>query len=143
MGACGALAQRNAPRCLMLVLVNGSTITQYVCWKRGKFFAVVDARGTSQECPECKGEVKKDLSIRIHDCPHCGYKTDRDVASGQVIRNRGIELISTAGLAGKETACAADLPGVGESQPRQVAKPLLWNNQEISIVRLGSPHHNL
>jgi ribosomal protein L37AE/L43A len=65
-----------------------------------KIFAVVDARGTSQECPECKGEVKKDLSVRVHDCPHCGYKTDRDVASGQVIRNRGIEQISTAGLAG-------------------------------------------
>jgi putative transposase len=97
-------------------------ITQYVCWKRGKFFGVVDARGTSQECPECKGEVKKDLSVRVHDCPHCGYKTDRDVASGQVIRNRGIELISTTGLVGKETACAADLPGVGENQPRQVAK---------------------
>ncbi|MFP4102556.1 RNA-guided endonuclease InsQ/TnpB family protein [Coleofasciculus sp.] len=98
------------------------TITQYVCWKRGKFFAVVDARGTSQECPECKGEVKKDLSVRVHDCPHCGYKTDRDVASGQVIRNRGIELISTAGLAGIKTACAADLPGVGENQSRQVAQ---------------------
>jgi len=76
------------------------TITQYVCWKRGKFFAVVDARGTSQECPECKGEVKKDLSMRVHDCPHCGYQTDRDVASGQVIRNRGIELISTVGQTG-------------------------------------------
>jgi putative transposase len=76
------------------------TITQYVCWKRGKFFGVVNARGTSQECPECKGEVQKDLSVRIHNCPHCGYKTDRDVASGQVIRNRGIELISTAGLVG-------------------------------------------
>ncbi|MEQ8973160.1 MAG: transposase [Coleofasciculus sp. C1-SOL-03] len=99
------------------------TITQYVCWKRGKFFAVVDARGTSQECPECKGEVKKDLSVRVHDCPHCGYKTDRDVASGQVIRNRGIELINTDGLSGKETACAADLPGVEVTQSRQVAKP--------------------
>jgi PHP family Zn ribbon phosphoesterase len=30
-----------------------------VCWKRGKFFGVVDARGTSQQCPECGGEVKK------------------------------------------------------------------------------------
>ncbi|MEQ9552393.1 MAG: hypothetical protein RIM23_22615 [Coleofasciculus sp. G3-WIS-01] len=67
--------------------------------------------------------MKKDLSVRVHDCPHCGYKTDRDVASGQVIRNRGVELISTTGLAGKETACAAELPGVGESQSRQVAKP--------------------
>ncbi|MEQ8970898.1 MAG: hypothetical protein RIE73_10940 [Coleofasciculus sp. C1-SOL-03] len=52
----------------------------------------------------------------MHECPHCGYKTDRDVASGQVIRNRGIESISTDGLSGMETACADDLPGIGESQ---------------------------
>jgi len=37
-------------------------LTKYVCWKRGKFFAEVDARGTSQECPECGAEVRKDLS---------------------------------------------------------------------------------
>jgi putative transposase len=86
-----------------------------VCWKRGKFFAVVDARGTSQECPECGGEVKKDLSVRTHICPHCNFTTDRDVASGQVIRNRGIKLISTAGHAGKETACAAGLSGTGSN----------------------------
>jgi ribosomal protein L37AE/L43A len=52
------------------------TIVKHVCWKRGKFFAEVDARGTSQECPECEGEVKKDLDVRIHDCPHCSYRTD-------------------------------------------------------------------
>jgi putative transposase len=45
------------------------TIVKYVCWKRGKFFGVVNARGTSQQCPECNGEVKKDLSVRVHDCP--------------------------------------------------------------------------
>ena len=99
------------------------TIVQYVCWKRGKFFCEVDGRGTSQLCPECQGEVKKDLSVRIHQCRHCGYTTDRDVASGQVIRNRGISLLSTAGLAGKETACADELPGADESQSRQVSKP--------------------
>lgn len=98
------------------------TIVKYVCWKCGKFFAEVDARGTSQECPGCKSEVKKDLSIRIHQCPHCGYRTDRDVASGQVIRNRGIELISTAGLVGIESAYADELPGADESQSRQVSK---------------------
>ena len=98
------------------------SIVKYVCWKRGKFFAEVDARGTSQLCPECSGEVKKDLSVRIHNCHHCGYKTDRDVAAGQNIRNRGIQLISTAGLAGKETACADDLPGTGVTQSRQVSK---------------------
>jgi putative transposase len=98
------------------------TIIKYVCWKRGKFFGEVDARGTSQECPECKGEVKKDLSVRVHNCPHCGYITDRDVAAGQNIRNRGIALISTAGPAGKETACADDLPGAEVTQSRQVSK---------------------
>ena len=99
------------------------TIVKYVCWKRGKFFAQVDARGTSQQCPECGGEVKKDLSVRIHDCPHCGYKTDRDVAAGQNIRNRGIKLISTVGQTGIESACADDLPGIGENQSRQVSQP--------------------
>ena len=98
------------------------TIVKYVCWKRGKFFAEVDARGTSQSCPECGGEVKKDLSTRVHHCPHCEYKTDRDVASGQVIRNRGIKLISTVGHTGMETACADDLPGTGATQSRQVSK---------------------
>ncbi len=98
------------------------TIVKYVCWKRGKFFSEVDSRGTSQECPECGGEVKKDLSVRMHSCPHCKYTTDRDIASGQVIRNRGIKLLCTVGQTGRETACADDLPGAGASQPRQVSK---------------------
>jgi putative transposase len=98
------------------------TIVKYVCSKRGKFFGEVDARGTSQECPECGGEVRKDLSVRTHNCPHCRYTTDRDVASGQVIRNRGIKLISTVGQTGIESACADDLPGAGENQSRQVSK---------------------
>lgn len=90
------------------------SIVKYVCWKRGKFFSEVDARGTSQQCPECGGEVRKDLSVRIHDCPHCGYRTDRDVAAGQNIRNRGIQLISTVGQTGIESACAVGLPGIEE-----------------------------
>jgi putative transposase len=98
------------------------SLVKYVCWKRGRFFSEVDARGTSQQCPECGEEVKKDLRVRIHDCPHCGYKTDRDVAAGQNIRNRGIIAISTLGHSGMETARAADLPGTGENQSRQVAK---------------------
>lgn len=98
------------------------TIVKYVCWKRGKFFGEVDARGTSQECPECGGVVKKDLSVRVHNCPHCGYKTDRDVAAGQNIRSRGIKLISTVGQTGIESACADGLPGIEVTQSRQVSK---------------------
>lgn len=98
------------------------TITKYVCWKRGKFFGEVNARGTSQECPECGATVKKDLSIRVHHCQNCGYLTDRDVASGQVIRNRGIALISTAGHVGIQNAYADGLPGIQIPESRSKSK---------------------
>ena len=98
------------------------TIVKYVCWKRGKFFTEVDARGTSQECPECGTKVKKDLSVRVHSCSNCGFIADRDVASGQVIRNRGIELISTAGHVGIQNAYADGLPGTEVSQSRSKSK---------------------
>ena len=97
-------------------------IVEYVCRKRDKFFAEVNSRGTSQECPECGCDVKKDLSVRVHLCPNCKYQTDRDVASGQVIRNRGITLISTGGQPGIESVCAADLPGTKFPLSRQKAK---------------------
>ncbi|MEH2460023.1 RNA-guided endonuclease InsQ/TnpB family protein [Nostoc sp.] len=98
------------------------TITKYVCCQRGKFFGEVNARGTSQECPECGAEVKKDLSIRVHHCQKCGYLTDRDVASGQVIRNRGIELISTAGHVGIQNAYTDAYAYVEISQSRSKSK---------------------
>jgi putative transposase len=98
------------------------TITKYVCWKRGKFFGEVNSRGTSQECPECGAEVKKDLSVRVHHCHNCNYTTDRDVASGQVIKNRGIELISTAGHVGIQSAYADGYAYVEISQSRSKSK---------------------
>jgi len=98
------------------------TITKYVCWKRGKFFGEVSARGTSQECPECGATVKKDLSVRVHHCQKCGFIADRDVASGQVIRNRGIELISTDGQSVIQNAYADGLPGTEIPQSRSKSK---------------------
>ncbi|WP_340643438.1 transposase [Phormidium pseudopriestleyi] len=91
------------------------SIVKYVCWKLGKFFAEVNSRGTSQECPECSAIVKKTLKVRVHHCLECGLTIDRDVASGLVIRNRGIALISTDGWSGKETVCSGDLAGAPKS----------------------------
>ena len=64
-------------------------VLKWVCWKRGVYFALVDARGTSQTCPLCETHVPKALSIRIHDCPECKYCNDRDIASAQLILRRG------------------------------------------------------
>ena len=67
------------------------TILEYVARKRDVFVGQVDHRGTSQTCPNCRAEVRKELSDRISDCKECGYVVDRDIASGQEICNRGIE----------------------------------------------------
>jgi putative transposase len=65
-------------------------ILKWVSYKRGCYFEKINARGTSQLCPVCDVEVPKDLSARIHECPECSYRTNRDVASAQVVLKRGI-----------------------------------------------------
>lgn len=89
-------------------------ILSYVCWKRDVFFAKVNKDYTSQICPEGNANtVKKDLSIREHNCPECGYKTHRDVAAAQVIRNRGI--LAVRQPVGLEIASGGVLSGAGNS----------------------------
>jgi putative transposase len=86
-------------------------ILQWVCFKRGVFFAPVDKNYTSQQCPECGTHTgKKELDERIHSCAVCFYTTSRDIAAAQVIRNRGLELVSELGhsLEVKEIACGGD-----------------------------------
>ena len=42
-------------------------LLSWVCWKRGKYFATVDHKYTSQICPECNAHTgKKELAIRQH-----------------------------------------------------------------------------
>lgn len=91
-------------------------ILQWVCFKRGVFFAKIDKNYTSQQCPECGTHTgKKELSERIHSCPVCFYTVSRDVAAAQVIRNRGLELISGSGLGHslevKQIVCGLDAAG--------------------------------
>ena len=72
------------------------SILEWVCWKRGVYFALVDANGTSQTCPNCLTITgKKDLSERVHSCPECGYQTDRDVAAAQVVVQRGLAAVGS------------------------------------------------
>lgn len=94
------------------------SILQWVCWKRGVYFDEVNKNYTSQVCPQCDTHTgKKDLSNRIHSCPHCGYITNRDVAAAQIIRNRGLVQLSEVGrvLDIKEIACGDKLTGTGNS----------------------------
>ena len=71
------------------------SILEFVCWKQGVYFERVDPNLTSQTCPQCQTITgKKLLSERKHSCPECGYTTDRDVASAQVVMQRGIKQVA-------------------------------------------------
>ena len=90
-------------------------ILEWVCWKRGMYFAKVNKDYTSQVCPQCDSHTgNKELSIRIHSCHECGYTTHRDVAAAQIVRNRGISGVGHI-LDIKENACGDGLTGTGNS----------------------------
>lgn len=107
----------------------GQFVNQVLPWvyfKRGVYYGKVDPNGTSQTCPDCGARVKKDLSVRIHECYECGSVKPRDVASGQVVCARG--------LSGVEIASRAEVSGALETLPRQLAMKL-----EDSQRNLGKP----
>ncbi len=52
----------------------------------------VDPRNTTQMCSRCGEHVKKTLSDRIHECPHCGLVMDRDHNAALNILARGREI---------------------------------------------------
>jgi putative transposase len=64
-------------------------LLSYKAARAGGSVVEVEAKGTSQSCPACGSHVPKVLSVRVHDCPHCGYVAPRDVAAAQVIVQRG------------------------------------------------------
>ncbi|MBK4731617.1 transposase [Oxynema sp. CENA135] len=90
------------------------SLTEWVCWKRGVYFAKVNPNGTSQTCPNCLATVSKGLEVREHHCPECGYRTHRDHAAAEMVLDRGLENVVTQGLWGTETACQVGLSGVDD-----------------------------
>lgn len=56
----------------------------------GRTVILVDAYNTSQLCSGCGAMVRKDLSVRVHACPHCGLVIDRDHNAALNIAARGL-----------------------------------------------------
>jgi putative transposase len=56
-----------------------ATYTRYKAEEAGCSSIEIDPRGTSQRCSRCMTVVKKDLSVRVHQCPVCGLELDRDL----------------------------------------------------------------
>jgi putative transposase len=61
--------------------VAWSQLAQFTAYKAedaGRLFLQVDPRNTSKMCSRCGSLVPKNLSVRVHDCPHCGLVLDRE-----------------------------------------------------------------
>jgi len=68
-----------------------ASYTRYKAEEAGRAYIEVDPRGTSQRCSRCGAVVKKDLSIRVHQCPHCGLEIDRDLNAAYNILRLGLQ----------------------------------------------------
>lgn len=64
--------------------------SDYKAEEAGRGFALVDPRGTTQECSGCGEVVSKGLHVRVHDCPHCGLVLSRDHNAALNILARGL-----------------------------------------------------
>lgn len=61
------------------------SMIEYKAESAGSRFIRVSPNGTSQYCSGCGCRVEKDLSVRVHSCPHCGLTLDRDVNAARNI----------------------------------------------------------
>lgn len=65
--------------------------TSYKAGDAGRKVVLVNPANTSQMCSSCGQIVKKDLSIRVHNCPYCGLSIDRDLNAALNIARLGIQ----------------------------------------------------
>lgn len=73
------------------------TLLTYKAERAGGSVVRVDARNTSQDCSGCDARVEKDLSVRLHSCPHCGLVLHRDVNAARTILRRGLAAVVAGG----------------------------------------------
>lgn len=52
---------------------------------------LVNPCNTTQICSNCGKIVRKDLSVRVHECPYCGLKVDRDLNASLNILALGLQ----------------------------------------------------
>ncbi|SMC03974.1 putative transposase [Sulfobacillus thermosulfidooxidans DSM 9293] len=70
-----------------------ATYLEYKAKNAGKHLITVPPHYTSQRCSGgCGTIVKKNLSVRLHQCPTCGLEIDRDVNAAINILHRGLEI---------------------------------------------------
>ena len=57
----------------------------------GRTVVLINPRNTSKMCSRCGQLVEKDVSVRAHECPHCGLVLDRDQNAALNILRLGLQ----------------------------------------------------
>jgi putative transposase len=76
--------------------VAWTQLIQHTCAKAeeaGRTVVLVNPRNTSKMCSSCGELVEKDLSVRVHTCPHCGLVLDRDQNAAINILRLGLQAL--------------------------------------------------
>jgi putative transposase len=63
----------------------------YKAQSAGRKLIKVDPKNTTQKCSACGSIVKKDLSVRVHECLYWGFSCDRDYDASKNILITGME----------------------------------------------------
>jgi len=69
--------------------VSWGRLRQFIAYKAanaGKLFVPVNYKGTTQRCSQCGTYVWKDITMRQHSCPQCGFVAPRDYNSALEIK---------------------------------------------------------
>jgi putative transposase len=74
---------------------------QYKALDAGAVLRFVNPAYTSQVCSGCGEIVTKDLSVRVHSCPHCHLELDRDVNAARNILYIALNAFSPPGSGGQ------------------------------------------
>jgi putative transposase len=69
--------------------------TQGKAEEAGSHVVLVDPFNTSQMCSGCGQIVKKELNVRVHQCPYCGLVIDRDVNAALNILGLGLQSVAS------------------------------------------------
>lgn len=66
---------------------------EYKAEGAGRRVIWVEAKDTTQMCSHCGEIVRKDITVRTHQCPYCGFEMDRDDNAAVNILNKGLTII--------------------------------------------------
>jgi putative transposase len=70
--------------------------TLYKAEEAGRVCVLVDPDGTTQNCSRCGRVVRKSLAVRVHNCPGCGLKLDRDENAAINILALGLQCLDAS-----------------------------------------------